>query len=224
MTDKKRKSFVLHIDVLSVLDDLTDEQAGKLFKAIKANRTNEEVELDAITKIALNPFKAQFARDDEKYQNIVDRNKNNGSKGGRPKKQEEPKKPTGLNGNPNKPQKADSDSDSDSDSDNKDNTIVLVDESPSTPPYESIASLYNEVFPMLPACKSLNDERKKRIRSIWRTELQTIEDWANYFNYVKSNCTWVMKPKLGGAQNAIDWFLKSRNLTATKEGSYDDRN
>lgn len=117
MSDKKRKSFVLHLDVLSVLDDLTDEQAGKLFKAIKANRIGDNLELDPITKIALSPFKAQFARDDEKYQNIVERNKNNGSKGGRPKTQEEPKKPSGLSGNPNKPKKADSVSDSVSDSD-----------------------------------------------------------------------------------------------------------
>ena len=31
-----RKSFILHKDSLDVLDDLSDEQAGQLFKAIKA--------------------------------------------------------------------------------------------------------------------------------------------------------------------------------------------
>jgi len=29
-----KKSFILHHDTLNVLDELTDEQAGKLFKAI----------------------------------------------------------------------------------------------------------------------------------------------------------------------------------------------
>lgn len=93
-----RKSFVLHKDSLQVLDDLSDEQAGKLFKAIKAIQLSEEFELDAITKIALSPFKAQFARDNEKYERIVERNKNNGLKGGRPKTEdnpEEPKNPVG---------------------------------------------------------------------------------------------------------------------------------
>lgn len=104
-----RKSFVLYKDSLEILDDLTDEQAGKLFKAIRSYQTGEEIELDPITKIAFTPFRTHFVRDDEKYQKIVERNKNNGSKGGRPKNPEEPKKPSGLNGNPNEPKKADSD-------------------------------------------------------------------------------------------------------------------
>ena len=104
------------------------------------------------------------------------------------------------------------------------NTNVLVADKPATPPYDSIKDLYNNKFPMLPACKSLSDGRKSKIRSIWRTELKTIEDWASYFDYVRLNCTWVARPKNKGAQNAIDWFLKIKNLTATREGSYDDRN
>ena len=118
----KRKSFLIYIDSLPVLDDLNDEQAGRLFKAISAHHTGVDLELDSLTKIAFSPFKSQFARDDEKYQRIVERNKNNGLKGGRPKtedNQEEAKKPSGLSGNPSKARKADSDSDSDSDSDIK---------------------------------------------------------------------------------------------------------
>jgi len=115
----KRKSFLIYIDSLPVLDDLTDEQAGKLFKAISSYHKGEDLELDSLTKIAFSPFKSQFIRDDEKYKKIVERNKNNGLKGGRPKNEDNPEKPSGLNGNPENPQKADSDSDSDSDSDIK---------------------------------------------------------------------------------------------------------
>ena len=115
----KRKSFLIYIDSLPVLDDLTDEQAGKLFKAISSYHKGEDLELDSLTKIAFSPFKSQFIRDDEKYQKIVERNKNNGLKGGRPKTEDNPEKPSGLNGNPVNPKKADSDSDSDSDSDIK---------------------------------------------------------------------------------------------------------
>ncbi|WMM36539.1 hypothetical protein [Pseudoalteromonas phage PS_L5] len=115
----KRKSFLIYIDSLPVLDDLTDEQAGKLFKAISSYHKGEDLELDSLTKIAFSPFKSQFIRDDEKYQKIVERNKNNGLRGGRPKTEDNPEKPSGLNGNPTNPKKADSDSDSDSDSDIK---------------------------------------------------------------------------------------------------------
>ena len=107
----KRKSFIIHIDSLEILDKLTDEQAGKLFRAIKAHHTGEELALDLTTDLVFTPFKSQFERDDEKYNKIVERNKNNGLKGGRPKTQdnpEEPKEPTGLSGNPEEPKKADS--------------------------------------------------------------------------------------------------------------------
>lgn len=114
-----RKSFVLHKDSLQVLDDLSDEQAGRLFKAIRAIQLGEDIEIDALTKIALSPFKAQFVRDNEKYERIVERNKKNGLKGGRPKTEDNPeeaKKPSGLINNPENPQKAVSVSVSDSDS------------------------------------------------------------------------------------------------------------
>ena len=59
-------------------------------------------------------LKNQFIRDNEKYLTVVERNKENGKKGGRPKKEtvtknpNKPKKPNGLNGLPDKPKKADS--------------------------------------------------------------------------------------------------------------------
>tara|TARA_R110000744_G_scaffold351337_1_gene457162 strand:- start:2055 stop:2789 length:735 start_codon:yes stop_codon:yes gene_type:complete len=122
----QRKSFIIHKDSLSVLDELSNEQAGLLFKAMKAYQNDEEIELDSLTKIIFSPFKAQFDRDNEKYKKIVERNKNNGLKGGRPKTEanpENPDKPSGLSGNPENPSKADSVSksknDSKSDSDSK---------------------------------------------------------------------------------------------------------
>lgn len=62
-----KKSFILHIDSLEILDDLTIEQSGKLFKAIRDYHKGVEPELDAITKIAFSPFKNQFIRDNKQY-------------------------------------------------------------------------------------------------------------------------------------------------------------
>ena len=119
-----RKSFIIHNDSLAVLEELTDEQCGQLFRAIKAYQLGEDIELSPIAKIAFSPFKNQFVRDADKYQNIVDRNKLNGSKGGRPKN---PKEPSGLLGNPEKPQKADSVSKSVSKSKSDSKEIVIPD-------------------------------------------------------------------------------------------------
>lgn len=125
---KERKSFLLHFDSLGILDQLTDEQCGKLFVACRDFNLGKELNLDETLGLVFFPFKAQFLRDQEKYQIVVDRNKSNGSKGGRPSNPVKPKKPSGLIDNPSKPRKADSvsgngsvnDSDSDSKSDNKD--------------------------------------------------------------------------------------------------------
>ena len=108
-----KKSFVIHTDSLSILDDLTDEQAGQLFKAIKSYHEGEDSDLDTIIRIAFNPFRNQFQRDQEKYLNRVEVNRANGSKGGKKKV---------ANASKRKPKVAilaDSDSDSVSDNDSK---------------------------------------------------------------------------------------------------------
>jgi len=80
-----KKSFLLHIDSLDILDDLTNGQAGVLFKAIKAYQHNDDFPLDSVVKIAFSPFKNQFARDDEKYIKTCERRAIAGSKGGKQK-------------------------------------------------------------------------------------------------------------------------------------------
>ena len=82
---KERKSFVLHKDSLDILPDLTDEQAGKLFKAIHSYQVNEDLKLDQITKMVFLPFKNQFIRDNEKYAETCERRAIAGSKGGKQK-------------------------------------------------------------------------------------------------------------------------------------------
>lgn len=176
-----RKSFVLHKDSLQVLDDLSDEQAGKLFKAIKAIQLGEQFELDALTKIALSPFKAQFARDNEKYERIVERNKNNGLKGGRPKtedNQEEPKKPSGLITNPENPQKADSVSKSVSDSDS-DKDIKHLDQSKIAREQleEDSFEFWWKHYPKKLAKKSAFKAWKKVIKKM---DEQTVRDLTNH--------------------------------------------
>lgn len=85
MMADKRKSFIIHKDSLAVLDDLTDEQAGKLFRAIKSFHEGEEVNLDSLLKIAFSPFKNQFIRDNEKYQSTCEKRAAAGKAGGKAK-------------------------------------------------------------------------------------------------------------------------------------------
>lgn len=121
-----RKSFILHLDSLSILDKMPDDIAGKFIKIIyEYQKTGEIPIIDFALEMAITPFINQFKRDDEKYQKTVERNKINGSKGGRPKNQEKPKKPSGLLENPTKPKKADNDNDSDNDSSSSSNITTV---------------------------------------------------------------------------------------------------
>jgi len=126
MNDKK-KSFLLYLDTLEILHKLTDEQAGKLLKAFLAYHSEQDLNLDPMLDLVFFSFQAQFERDGVKYNTIVERNRNNGSKGGRPKNPVKAKEPSGLSDNPSEPKKADSvkgsgsgsDKDKDSESVNK---------------------------------------------------------------------------------------------------------
>lgn len=109
---KKRKSFIIHFDSLNVLDDLTNEQAGLLFKAIKSYHLDDEIQLDTLTNIAMSPFKNQFDRDAEKYEKLCEKNRLIAES------RYSTKSTTGKSGNHSLPQRTKS-TDNDSKSDNK---------------------------------------------------------------------------------------------------------
>ena len=82
---KQRKSFLIHIDSLDILDDLTDSQCGQLLRAIKDYQTGNQSDLEPLVKVAFSPFKNQFKRDEEKYQKTCEARALAGSKGGKQK-------------------------------------------------------------------------------------------------------------------------------------------
>lgn len=128
----------MHHDSLGILEKLNDDQAGKLFKAISLYGAKGEIDCDMQTELLLFPFQSQFDRDNEAYQKVVERNKNNGSKGGRPPNPSKAKKPTGLSGISEDPKKADSVNGSDKDKDSGNDNEVIKDI-----PGETVAPKFN---------------------------------------------------------------------------------
>lgn len=85
---KDKKSFILYCDQQGVFNMLPDEQAGKLIKHIFAYVNDENPEADdLLLSIAFESIKTQLKRDLKKYENYIDKQKENGKKGGRPKTQ-----------------------------------------------------------------------------------------------------------------------------------------
>ena len=78
------KSFILYTDNLSVLDQLSDVQAGILFRAIVNYHNGQKIAISEDLKLIFFMFTKQFERDREKYDKKCERNRLNGLKGGRP--------------------------------------------------------------------------------------------------------------------------------------------
>lgn len=100
ITTNNRPSFLLYKSFYAPIKHLKDEELGMLFRVLFEYQDGLEVKnLPPQIGMAFAFFKNQFDLDEQKYQITVDRNKSNGSKGGRPKKEEtqaNPENPVGF--------------------------------------------------------------------------------------------------------------------------------
>jgi uncharacterized protein YqgV (UPF0045/DUF77 family) len=78
-----KNSFILYNDQKNVIDKLTDEQAGKLIKAIYAYVNDEEMILDNMLDLVITPFITALEKDKEKYIETCNKRARAGSEGGK---------------------------------------------------------------------------------------------------------------------------------------------
>jgi len=198
-----RKSFILHIDSLDILDELTNEEAGVLFKAIKSYQKGEDIALPITIKMAFIPFKNQFKRDDEKYDSFVEMQRAKGIKSSLSKKnKKQPRLTTVNSGQPLSTEStySDSKSDSVSDSINDKDTYRMFDHlSISVSDYEKVI--------LLGYTKTQVDDT-----------LNAIQNYAKNKNYVSLYLTllkWIKKeygvPEKGKTQK--DFTTRTEYLT-----------
>jgi uncharacterized phage protein (TIGR02220 family) len=118
-----KKSFIIYTDSRGMVNKLSNERAGILFKTLFSYCDDENpICDDEVIDMAFEHFKNILKRDLIKYENIVERNRNNGKNGGRPKN------PVGNLGSQEKqkePKKADNDIDIDNDINNKPTSIKV---------------------------------------------------------------------------------------------------
>lgn len=91
----QKKSFILYCDYLEHVDLLSNEEAGKLLKAVLQYAASGDTResLDSAAMMAFSFIKSQMERDNTEYAAKCERLRANGAKGGRPKQMviEEPK-------------------------------------------------------------------------------------------------------------------------------------
>jgi hypothetical protein len=134
----KRDGIIIYVQQYEAIKDLSQSDKGLLLDAIFHYHITGEVmqELPPMVLMAFTFIRTSIDSNTRKYEAIVERNRENGKKGGRPrnpKNPSEPKKPTGLKKtqvnpkNPSEPKKADTDTDTDTVKDTKTKTVSIDD-------------------------------------------------------------------------------------------------
>ena len=125
-----KKKIIVYTDWITQFKDLTDEEAGKLIKHFFEYVNDLNPKSDRLIELLFNPIKATLKRDLQSWESKQQTNKENGLKGGRPRKeitQKNPNNPVGLIKTQNNPQKGVSDSVSVSVNDNDKKDINTFD-------------------------------------------------------------------------------------------------
>ena len=82
-----RAYFQVYFSYEEPLKSLTYEQIGKIFMAMfQYEKTKEKPELDPVSDMAFYFIRSQMDRDQQAYEEKCERSRQNGMKGGRPRK------------------------------------------------------------------------------------------------------------------------------------------
>ena len=96
-----KDSFLLYTEIVEQVDLLTDEQAGKFIKAVLHYKAGTELpQMDGVTAMVFAFVRQKLDRDAKKYDEVCEKHRQAGAKGGRPKKangsEENQEKPNGF--------------------------------------------------------------------------------------------------------------------------------
>lgn len=167
-----KDGFILYCSHYPTINKLSNEDKGKLLDAVFLYHIKGiEPKFDSFpVELAFSFLKQQFDRDEEKYLKTVEKNKSNGSKGGRPKKSEEPKQPSGIIGILEEPRKADKDKDKEKDNEKENNKEVKKKYEPKIPILKQddrfLFSIPLEWKPIISKWLDFKKERKESYKSL----------------------------------------------------------
>ena len=154
----ERPSFLIYKADYDSIKNLSDQNLGKLFRAIFEYHNDKELKLEPEVQMALNFLKKQFQLDHIKWEKKVAAQRANGKKGGRPKSsdgidsgEEKPNQTHGNFKNPTKPKKAEKEKEK-----GKEKEKVNIDIKMATP--RKLAK--NEIN---------NIENKENLNKVWKT-------------------------------------------------------
>ena len=225
----RKQSFVLYADQLKHISRLSDEQAGRLFKAIYAFADTQETPVidDPAVDMAFSFISEQIKRDAEKYNSVCEKRREAGKQGGAPKGNKNASKTSkSTNWSPKQANQPDTDTEPDTvpESDTVPDTDISSyssnnDVSISTD-YQSIVDLFNSTCLSLPKVQKLTDKRRKKIKALLKSYNE--DDVKSVF--AKAENSDFLKGSVNSFQATFDWLIESGNFIKVLEGNYDNRN
>lgn len=207
MQDLEKSSFILYAEYFKHIKKLSIEQRGKLLTAILSYASasgEEQPELDAVTDMIFGIIKERMDRDFAAYMDKVEKRRNAGALGGRPKKangfpekqkkaydfsenQAEAKEPNGFPEEQEKAKKANGFSEKQKNPDT-DNVPVLVNNKNTLADAKATFERLWKLYPNKKGKGKVSDAQKKRLLAIgestlvkaierYSLELQKDADW-----------------------------------------------
>lgn len=232
-----KKSIIIYADCIAILEELTYEQAGRLFKAILAYVNDEpvtETEGDPAVKMAFKVLKTQIDRDSEKYAEKCEKNRQIAI--AREKRRKELREREQANTNVNEREQANTnvtnnDSDSENDSElSNDNNIILAPNGASSSHddpinfqglvifFNSTLQKYNSVICQI---KDIKGKRRDAVRA--RSRERGKKSLAIVFENAAKSDFLNGKNDRGFIAN-FDWLVRPNNFIKVLEGNYNNEN
>jgi uncharacterized protein YdaU (DUF1376 family) len=164
------------------------------------------------------------------YNKKADRARENGKKGGRPKKNKGLKTQPVISWNPEETGSKANQEPRTINHNTDPNGSVVGKGIPAPCPHQEIISLYHEALPMGTAVRVWNSEREKNLRARWREnqKRQSLDWWKKFFEYVSQSefLTGQAAPAQQGRDPfvvSLDWLINPQNFAKVVEGKYHQR-
>ena len=181
----------------------------------------EPTNLDLATLMAFSFISCQMDRDAEKYAKVVEKRRESGKKGGRPKanaSEEKAKKANGFSEKQSEAKKPDNDNDNVP-------PYIPPGGSPKTEPvpYKEIVELYHSICKSYPKLRNVSESRKKAIAARWKEHGQNLDTFRELFTRAEAS------PFLKGRNDRnwtadFNWLMNSDNMAKVLEGKYNNDN
>lgn len=230
-----KKSIIIYADCIAIVEELTNEQAGKLFRAILSYINEEpvtEISNDPAVNMAFKVIKRQIDRDAEHYAEKCEKNRQIAI--AREKRKRELREQTNTNVNEREQTNTnstynDNDNDNDSEFTNVNNT-TLAPNGASSPKagdsinFVSLVAFFNKTITdcnsVIRPIKDIKGKRqdavRARVRERGKKSLVTV-----FVNAAKSD--FLNGKNDRGFIATFDWLVSPNNFIKVLEGNYDNR-